>query len=392
MFPFPVTTLHVHIQPLSSIRAGFPYHSPSLPSDTELLLALGSTQAAALMEAPLPPRLLFAVPRGFEDVAAQDILRFLPPLVDAHSEDLAGRTRPEDVRYSPDSGYVELQPPHDAIFRSCIDAYNSGVLWAVTRCLIGIGPPIQISAELEQQLHADKLLQPSRQNATPVEAVEDTRHRLSKRRAKRGPRPERDIMPSETKLLEHLCAAGLRETQASGSLNASLEAWQRQREHDPTGATVPDAGAELAFTFAVNFERRELHLPTLKSSDIASRIGGDLHTLLLQWTGKDEQKVNLSNPDLNVSAGPPERSLSPLAHESRNWSIHRFRWSSYATRPLIHGRRTLASSFLRLAFSRSIDRLASARAGRRSMRSEPIACASVILAYDWVHLGTMRHM
>ena len=268
-----------------------------------------------LMKAPLTPRLLFAVPRGFEDVAAQDILRFLPPLHDAHSEDLAGRARTEDIRCSPDSGYVELQPSNDTILRLCIGAYNSGVFWAVTRCLIGIGLPIPIPAELEEQLHADKLQLPSRQNAALPEATEDSRHRLSKRRKKRGPRPEREAMPSETRLLEHLCAAGLRGTQESGDLTATLEAWEWQREQDTERATEPDP--KPAFTFAVNFERRELHLPTLKSSDIASRIGGDLHTLLLQWTGREEQKVNLSNPDLNVSAVPPGRSLSALTQQSR---------------------------------------------------------------------------
>ena len=278
------------------------------------------------MKAPLPPRLLFAVPRGFEDVAAQDILRFLPPLHDAHSKDLDAQAKPVDVRCAPDSGYVELQPPNDTILRSCIDAYNSGVLWAVTRCLIGIGPPIPIHAELEEHLQADRLQLPSRQSAALPEATEDTRHRLSKRRKKRGPRPERDTMPSETRLLEHLCAAGLRETQESGSLTESLDSWQWQRQQAPTRAREPDA--EPAFTFAVNFERRELHLPTLKSSDIASRIGGDLHTLLLQWTGRDEQQVNLGNPDLNVSAVPPECSLrSAACSREPDYPLRRSTWN-----------------------------------------------------------------
>ena len=221
------------------------------------------------------PRLLFAVPRGFENVAAQDVLRFLP----INTADATFEARL-------DTGIVGMKLQSRDDLQACLQAYDAGHLWAVQRCMLEVGEPLQLSSELCDSLTAERKALPSKRSRY----IKDDAASKKRLRARVEPLAEKQTTPGEETFLELL--KGMAEAREA-EFKQALQIWasfKHSRED-----MFPES-------FALRFERRDFLFPTLTSKDLATQAGGDVYDLLCRLSGKEKQKVDLTSPELEVRA------------------------------------------------------------------------------------------
>ena len=227
------------------------------------------------------PRLLFAVPRGFEDVAAQDILRFLP-------------VRPDHIEARNDTGLVALCFTSGEALQACLQSYDEGVCWAVHGASLEIGEPLQLSAELCDRLTVERKALPSKRSRYIKEEAA-SKKRL---RARVEPLVEKQTTASEEtvlRLIKEMVEA------RHGEFEQALAIWTAFKGNDKD---------QYPASFALRFERRDFLFPTLTSKDLARQAGGDVYDLLCRLSGQPKQKVDLTSPDLEVR--PCQPALQPL--------------------------------------------------------------------------------
>lgn len=222
---------------------------------------------------PRPPRLIFGVPRGFEDVAAGDVLRFLPLQRKAYSI---------EARHDTGSVVIAVQQPED--LQACLNVYDAGHLWSVQRCMLEVGLPLELSKQIVDQLQNERKELPSKRSRTIKEE-----HASKKRlRARIAPLVDKQATPGEEavlRLLQGIVADRLAELQQCLAVWSQLKGTQ----------------FECPESFALRFDRRETLFPTLNSKDLAREAGGALYDALCRLSGQEKQKVDLTDPDIEVS-------------------------------------------------------------------------------------------
>lgn len=235
-------------------------------------------------------RLAFRVPKGFEDVAWQDIRRFLPVL----PADTASTGW--HVKFL--SGLVLLSLPFGPQLEACLSKYAEGVFWSVIRLSLCMDCPCiavdDISAipdRIVTSLEADRKSLPSKRSRQILNP-EASKGRNSRYRRRVAPL-DIDSTPSELAFLDFLTEL-VHSQHASHSMLYSL--WKSLK-----GSAFVEDRAYLPASFAVRFERGDFLFPTLKSPTIASHLADLYGTQLLRMTGKDEIKADLASPEYEVS-------------------------------------------------------------------------------------------
>ena len=243
------------------------------------------------------PILALSVPRGFEDIASEDILRYLPIKRDSLA-----------ISCAADSGYVHVQAFVSADLRTCLEVYYRGLLWSVTRCILVLGNALQsLPSGLHASLETERKALPSKRSRTkPPACAHGEARKRSKNRRKIAPL-NMAAVPSEVLLLECLTNAVQARQEA---LSVAFDVW-KDVAHGAKESQA-EARVQLPLSYAVTFDRRELLLPTLKSQDISRILGDEFGNLLLAMTDRETIPVDLEKPDLEVYINDIQAEISAL--------------------------------------------------------------------------------
>jgi hypothetical protein len=219
-----------------------------------------------------PPYIALAVPRGFEDVACKDILRFVSP---------------QSALFQLDTGFVHLKTNDVSTFSSILEAYDAGKLWSVTRCLVCLrDQPLMIPKDLELRLVAERKSLPSKRSRT---------------RAVLGQEVIRESTPTELERTESEAAyIALLQNDLEALQDGFDRAFKAWRAH----ARLSEMHEKSSLSFAVRMERRDFLFPTLRSLDIERSLGSSFYGLLERHLHCDDIRVRLENPDLEVTNRP----------------------------------------------------------------------------------------
>ena len=230
-----------------------------------------------------PPTLIFAVPRGFEDVCALDIARCLRADID----------KQPDIAHVIGTGFVKLRCPDADVARRCLARYDSGSLWSVTRCIVASTPSaaVVIPQDLLHDLVKERQALPSKRSRT--REVADYNGPVRRSKIRRHVQPlsaeQRQTTIAEKAFLK-LMTESL--TTYEGVFNDALRLWHAHY--------YPD-GQSTYRSFACHFERNDLLLPTLHNQDVSRVLGEAFGQLLARHRGSEDLSVDLVKPDLHVS-------------------------------------------------------------------------------------------
>jgi hypothetical protein len=236
-------------------------------------------------------RLAFSVPKGFEDVAWQDIQRFL-------STDVIHSISSTSVKIL--SGFVFLRLPIGPVLVSCLETYANGLFWAVTGLILSLDDcesqdegvtslpvlPEVICSGLEEERRE----LPSKRSRQIIDP-DASKKRINRYRRRIAPL-DMDTMPNETAFLDFLTETGGKQ-RASHELIYNI--WKKHK--------YPPQATDESFmpsSFAMRFERRGFMLPTLKSSKVAYHLAELYGTQLTTMFGGKGLKADLLNPDYEV--------------------------------------------------------------------------------------------
>lgn len=222
-----------------------------------------------------PPDLAFAVPRGFEDVACKDILRFVSP---------------RSTHFQLDTGYVHLKTDDISTFSSVLDAYDAGRLWSVTRCLICLHEQsLVLSKDLELRLAAERKSLPSKRSrartAAGARAGNTSESTVDTSSVQSGPTESENVYLT-------LLQENIRSSKAQFA--RAFEVWKGATKYEKIEQGLP-------VSFAVRLDRRDFLFPTLKSLDIERSLGSAFYDRLEDHVHRDNIRVRLENPDLEVT-------------------------------------------------------------------------------------------
>lgn len=234
-------------------------------------------------------RLAFKVPKGFEDIAWQDIKRFIPTEVSTAAV--------ADGRLELLSGFVLLSLPVGVDLEACLSRYAQGVFWAVTRVLLSmqaLGEALDdlptISEDMCRGLEADRKSLPSKRSRQIINP-EASKGRNNRYRRRVAPL-DIDSTPSEVDFLDRL--KHIADSQ-NESHRALFRTWKAFKGEEPTGdhSRIPES-------FAIRFDRGSFLFPSLKSSKIASHLADLYGAHVMDMTGRDDLKADLTSPEYEV--------------------------------------------------------------------------------------------
>lgn len=234
-------------------------------------------------------RLAFEVPKGFENIAWEDIKRFLPAAsaIDGAAE--------YDNSVQVLSGLILLALPVGPTLDKCLTAYSEGSLWAVTRVLLSLHDGqddvlAALATEICKELEAERRSLPSKRSR---QIINPNLSKGKNSRYRRRVAPlDIDTTPSELAFLDRI--TGIADVQ-SGSHKRLYEMWKAYRDKS-YGTEEP---APPLRSFAVRFERRDFQFPTLKSAKISFYLAEQYGAQIYEMTGT-RVRADLTSPEYEV--------------------------------------------------------------------------------------------
>lgn len=242
-------------------------------------------------------QLAFSVPRGFEDVAWNDILRHLP---DESSRALADSNHQRrEVNITPLSGYVLLYLPIGGALNKCLDTYAQGHFWSVIRLYLSLQPFEGVSIDqtstlptisetTRQGLDDERKSLPSKKSRQ-IQSTDVSKKRLNRFRKRVAPL-DIDTTPHELAFIEQLTDIAASQEDS----HTRLYKFWKVLKHSADQHNVPES-------FAIRFERRSFLFPTLKSSKIAFHLAEIYGSQLQNIAGCESIRADLEHPDYEVS-------------------------------------------------------------------------------------------
>lgn len=235
-------------------------------------------------------RLALKVPKGFEDVAWQDIQRFIP--LEISKAAVAG----SHVKLF--SGAVLLSVPLGDSLDAVISKYSEGKLWSVTRMLLSLDSSSEetedlpcIPEEILKWLETERISLPSKRSRQIINP-EASKGRNSRYRRRVAPL-DIDNTPSELAFMERLAEIARSQSESHSLL---YNIWKGAK-----GVQYAEDRKYLPRSFAIRFERGDFLFPTLKSSKIAGHLGELYGFQMMNMTERTDLKADLTSPEYEVS-------------------------------------------------------------------------------------------